>query len=114
PAFKSKYLQATIDSLLAQDFSNYEIIVGDDCPTNEVFNLFKKFVSRNAQIKNFRYYRNENPMGGGDNLFHCISKARGRYIKPVFDDDILLPKAISRFVQVLSQNERLSVVGSRR
>lgn len=113
PAYKSKYLQATLDSLLAQEFSDYEIVVGDDCPTDDVFYIFKKFVEEN-EVANFRYYRNEPARGAGGNLSFCIEMARGEYIKPVFDDDLLLPGSISRFVEVLSLNERVSVISSRR
>lgn len=113
PAFKAKYLRAALDSLLAQDFSDYEIIVGDDCPTDEVHDLMRKFVE-DAQVNNFRYHRNVPALGGGGNFSACIRRARGKYIKPVFDDDFLLPGALSRFVQVLTQDERISVVGSRR
>ncbi|WP_416233092.1 glycosyltransferase family 2 protein [Castellaniella sp.] len=37
PAFRVKYLQAVLDSLLDQNFSDYEIVVGDDCPTDRGF-----------------------------------------------------------------------------
>ncbi len=113
PAFKAKYLRAALDSLLTQDFSDYEIVVGDDCPTQEVHDLLRKFVE-DARIGNVRYHRNEPALGGGGNFSACIGRARGKYIKPVFDDDFLLPGALSRFVQVLTQDERISVVGSRR
>jgi GT2 family glycosyltransferase len=113
PAFKAKYLQAAMDSLLAQDFSDYEIVVGDDCPSNEVHDLLKKIVE-DGKIGNFRYHRNEPALGGGSNFSACIGRARGKYIKPLFDDDFLLEGALSRFVQVLARDEQVSVVGSRR
>ncbi|CAM5199537.1 O-antigen biosynthesis protein OS=Castellaniella defragrans (strain DSM / CCUG 39792 / 65Phen)OX=1437824 GN=BN940_10656 PE=3 SV=1 [Castellaniella denitrificans] len=111
PAFRAKYLQATLDSSVAQDFSDYEVVVGDDCPSDEVFDLLRKF-SEDARMENFRYHRNETPLGGGSNFSACIRKARGKYIKPVFDDDFLLPGALSAFVRVLERNEHVAVVGS--
>lgn len=111
PAYKAKYLQAALDSIVAQDFSDYEIIVGDDCPSDEVFDLLRKF-SEGSQIGNFRYYKNKTPMGGGGNFSRCIDNARGKYIKPVFDDDFLLPGVLSKFVQILEQHEDVSVVSS--
>jgi len=113
PAFKGKYLQATLDSILLQDFLDYEIVVGDDCPTDEVLDIFRRFVDDN-KINNFRYYKNESARGGGGNLSFCIGQARGTYIKPVFDDDTLLPGMLSNFVRVLAENESVTVVGSRR
>lgn len=113
PAFRAKYLQAALDSLLAQDFSDYEIVVGDDCPTDDVYDLFRKLIDE-RKIENFRYYRNETRMTGGGNLSACIQKARGKYIKPLFDDDVLLPGVLSSFVRVLSLDDDVAVVGSRR
>lgn len=113
PAYRAKYLQAALDGLLVQNFSDYEIIVGDDCPTDEVFDLLNKFVA-DGRIGNFRYYRNKTPLGGGDNFFSCMSHARGKYIKPVFDDDFMLPGALSALVHVLEQHEHVSVASSRR
>lgn len=113
PAFRAKYLQAALDSLLVQDFSDYEIVVGDDCPTDDVYDLLRQLIDE-RKIENFRYYRNETRMTGGGNLSACIQKARGKYIKPLFDDDVLLPGVLSSFVRILSLDEEIAVVGSRR
>ncbi len=113
PAYKVTYLQAALESVLEQDFSDYEIVVGDDCPTDEVVGFLRKFVEDNKVI-NFRYYRNPTPYGEGGNLSSCVKRARGTYVKPLFDDDVLLSGVLSRFVQVLSQDDHISVVSARR
>ena len=113
PAYRVKYLQAALDSVLIQDFLDYEIVVGDDCPSDEVYDLLRAFVT-DKNVVNFRYYKNPKQFGEEGNFASCIRRARGIYIKPLFDDDVLLPGVLSRFVQVLSQDERLSVVSSRR
>lgn len=113
PVYKVKYLRAALDSVLAQNFLDYEIIVGDDCPTNDAYDLLKDLIEE-IKVDNFRYVRNPAPLGEAGNFSSCIKRARGAYIKPLFDDDMLLPGALARFVQVLSQDDSLSVVGSRR
>lgn len=113
PVYKVKYLRAALGSVLAQDFLDYEIIVGDDCPTSDVYDLLKSLIEE-REIDNFLYFRNSTPLGEAGNFSSCIKRARGVYVKPLFDDDMLLPGALARFVQVLSQDDSLSVVGSRR
>jgi GT2 family glycosyltransferase len=113
PAYRAKYLQAALDSLQAQDFSDYEIVVGDDCPSDEVRDFLRAFIESNP-IENFRYYKNERTLRGSRNFGRCIGRARGVYIKPLFDDDVLYPDCLSRFVNVLQQHQDISIVGSRR
>src|SRR5690606_23512779 len=113
PAYRAKYLPETLKSLIDQDFTDYEIIVGDDCPTNEVYEVFRALL-RELPIKNLRYFKRSSPEGGGANLSFCIRQARGEFIKPVFDDDLLLPGAMSKLTAILMCCPELSVVGSRR
>lgn len=113
PAYKAKYLEASLFSILNQDFSDYEIVICDDCPTDDVRDVLDSVLSH-RQIPGLRYYKNETRLSEGGNLSRCIELARGQYIKPVYDDDILLPGCLSAFTDVLDRCPDISLVSSRR
>lgn len=113
PAYKVKYFEASLSSILNQDFNDYEIVICDDCPTDDVRDVLDSVLSH-RQVPGLRYYKNETRLSEGGNLSRCIELARGQYIKPVYDDDILLPGCLSAFTDVLDRYPDVSLVSSRR
>ena len=92
-----KYLRKTIESVLEQDYLNYEIIVSDDSSTDEVKNLVGEL---NAVVGNkIRYYRNAPGLGSPENWNHCIRLSSFDWIKFIHHDDWFNePKALSKFM----------------
>lgn len=113
PTYRARYLEAALRSVLEQDFKDYEIVICDDCPTDEVGDFLESFLQQ-TEAPRIRYSRNEKRLLGGGTLSRCIELARGRYIKPVFDDDILRPGCLSTFVAILDSRSDISLVTSRR
>lgn len=58
PAYKSQYLSAAIESILAQDCGNWELVIVDDCSPEDL----KSIVDRYNDDR-IRYYRNEKNLG---------------------------------------------------
>lgn len=113
PAYKAKYLKETLESLNQQEFQDYEVVIGDDCPGLEVQKIVNDFLESNP-LKTVRYQRNELTLGEANNLASCIARARGEFIKPLYDDDVLAPNCLGRYVDVLSNNNQVSLVSSLR
>lgn len=99
PAYKrADFLERCLDSILQQSFQQYEIVITDDSPTDELKSL-------SGKDERIVYVKNEQPLGSPANWNKAISLARGKYIKIMHHDDwFSSPDALSRFVQALEEN----------
>jgi glycosyltransferase involved in cell wall biosynthesis len=111
PVFNGEqFLAECLDSILAQDFSNYELLISDDGSTDGSAALIEKYAARDARI---RWWRNPANLGQAANLNLCLRAARGEFIKFVFSDDKLLaPSALRRMVEILENDPATTLVGS--
>ncbi len=82
-----KYLRATLDSILAQTFGNFEVIVIDDCSTDKTSAILAEYAEKDSRIKVFA---NEENLKLARSLNRGISLAGGKYILRMDADDICL------------------------
>lgn len=94
------YLAATIDSVLAQSFSDFELLIIDDNSSDDTDRIVARY--RDPRIQYFKNPRNLGPEG---NWNRCLEEAQGRYFKLLPQDDLLLPGALQRQVDILEQDE---------
>lgn len=80
---QTEYLNKCLESILIQDFKNYELIISDDTP-NETIELFLKSTLKDVP---YSYFRNSPSLGSPENWNFAISKAKGKYIKIMHHDD---------------------------
>ncbi len=83
---QGKYLTDCIDSVLKQKFSSYEIIIIDDCSTDNSYTIANKLKKKSVKIS---LYRNKKNMGVGFTRNRGIKIAKGEYIVPLDADDML-------------------------
>lgn len=107
PAYRADFLTACLQSALDQSYANLEVVVVDDCPGDEVEAAVRPFMARDARIS---YRRNEHSLGEPDNLMQGIRLARGEFIKPLYDDDLLRPDALRRMVEYLREQPDVRLV----
>ncbi|WP_295123406.1 glycosyltransferase family 2 protein [uncultured Chitinophaga sp.] len=110
PAYKNtEYLKRVLDSLAAQDFTSWEVIITDDSPDNEVEELARSY----KKLLPLVYYRNTPAHGMPANWNTCYDHARGQYIKIMHDDDwFTRPDAISKMAAALDANPDCDLVFS--
>ena len=72
-----KYIADSIDSILAQTYRNWELIITDDCSSDSTQDIIKDYMSRDSRIRGFFFDKNQ---GSGASRNNCIKEARGRYI----------------------------------
>lgn len=95
PTYNRKgYLRETLDSILAQTYKDYEIVIVDDGSTDGTVDMIKEL---RVPIV---YYWQENS-GDAAARNKLIELAQGKYISFIDSDDLLLPDAIERMVEVL-------------
>ncbi len=94
PAYRPDFFDACIASALAQTYRDFELIVSDDCPTDDIEKLLAKWSD-----PRICYVRNPTPRRGATNRDNLLRLARGRYLKFLFDDDLLYPTSVETLVQ---------------
>lgn len=110
PAYKVMYLSKTIDSILNQDYSNYELIIVNDASPDNI----KEIVNSYADDR-IRYEENEHNIGGTDlvkNWNHCITFANGDYIILATDDDIYEPEFLFNTVKLIKKYPHVDLIRS--
>jgi glycosyltransferase involved in cell wall biosynthesis len=91
---RPEWLRGAIDSVLAQDYPNLELLVVDDGSADETPRLLEQYAERNPEER-FRFIRQENA-GQARALNHGNERARGEILGYLSDDDLLAPGAVSR------------------
>lgn len=86
-----KYLQEAIDSVLAQTFQDFEIIVVDDCSTDDSWELASKLYGENDKVRLYRHEGNKTA-GGARNT--GLEHAKGKYIAFLDSDDLYMPETL--------------------
>ncbi len=99
PTYKQvNYLQRTIDSVLKQDYTDFELVITDDSPDGSVKNLLDKYDFKGK----LKYYKNTNPLGSPENWNECVRKASGELIKILHHDDWFTESySLKKFVDAL-------------
>lgn len=96
-----RFLRASIDSVIAQTFPNWELLILDDCSTDSSPEIAKEYEQRDSRII---YYRNEKNLRLPGNLNKGFSLAKGDYLTWTSDDNMYRPTAIEKMVDALQEN----------
>jgi len=89
---REELLAQALESAIAQDYPELEIVVSDNCSTDATRDVAERFARRDPRI---RVRSNEHNLGTWPNYAACIRAATGEYIKFLNSDDILHPRALS-------------------
>lgn len=100
----AKFINETIDSVLAQTYGNFELILVDDCSKDNSMELMKAYTDERVKI----YEQPEN-MGAWAARNRGLSEAKGRYIAFIDSDDIWKPEKLEREMKFMEE-ERASFV----
>jgi glycosyltransferase involved in cell wall biosynthesis len=104
------FLAECLESVLAQDFADMEILVADDASTDGSVALVERYAAKDSRV---RWWRNPGKLGLARNFNCCLRAATGEYIKYVLQDDKLVsPLAIRSMVGLLDNYPEVALVGS--
>lgn len=94
------FLEAAIRSVLAQTWTDFELLVIDDCSPDDT----AERVARHAGDPRLKYIRNAHNLGPQGNWNRCLTEARGEYIKVLPHDDLIAPDCLEKQVKALEAN----------
>jgi len=99
PVFNgAAFLARALDSVLAQTYTDFELIISDNASTDATPEILRHYAARDARIRHFRQAKN---IGLGNNHTFVAKQARGRFCKWVCPDDELAPTLVADCVKVL-------------
>ena len=96
-----KYVEEAIRSIMTQTYSNLEIIVTDDCSSDNTLMILETLAAEDSRIK---VIKNEKNLKIVKSLNNMIEVAQGKYIARMDADDISLPERIEKQVSFLDSS----------
>ena len=109
----AKYIIETLDSVRQQSFSDIELIISDDCSTDDTVILCQKWLDRDknlfVKVKLITSIKNA---GVVTNINRAISVSHGEWIKFVAGDDVLLNTCIQDNLDFIAKNSKCLIVQS--
>lgn len=100
-----KYIKGMLESILHQTFTDYEIILVDDCSTDGSGKIIGQFHDDRIKV-----FSNRQNMGIAHTRNRAIELSSGEYVALMDDDDIAPPERLEKEVQFLEQNTDIAVV----
>jgi len=100
----AKTIRESIESALAQDYPNKEIVVVDDASTDNTAEIAKSF-------KDVKVLVNDENLGIGVNLAYCMTIAKGKFIVYLCADDVFTnDKVVSDIVAIFQSNPKIGII----
>jgi len=96
-----RYLRLALDSLLAQSFADFELLIADNASTDSSAEIATAYAARDRRI---RYHRNTKNVGAARNFNLAFGLTSGRYFKWAAHDDLVHPEFLQRCVDALERD----------
>jgi len=104
---RADVLPRSLDSLLSQTYQNFELIINDDCSTDETKKISKKYEKKDPRV---RYVRNEKNLKYAGNNNAAIDRAKGKYVGLVHDGDVYEESLVEKWVSALEEHPSAAFV----
>lgn len=102
-------LKAAIDSIFSQTYSEWELILCDDCSTDGTYDIARCYAEKFPE--KIRLIRNEQNSKLSYSLNKCLEIISGEYIARMDGDDIAIPERFQEQIEFLTSHPEYSVVG---
>lgn len=94
------FLRETIESVLSQTYTNWEMLIVDDCSTDGTDDVVAAFTD-----PRIRFFRNERNSGAAYSRNRALREAKGRYIAFLDSDDLWTPDKLERQIRFMQEND---------
>lgn len=97
----AEFIVQTIESVLAQSYADWEMIISDDCSTDNTLEVIKPYLESDARIK---YICNDKNSGAAITRNNALRLAQGRWIAFLDSDDLWHPEKLEKQIAFMEQN----------
>jgi glycosyltransferase involved in cell wall biosynthesis len=106
---REDFIAEAIESVLSQTFTDFELIITDNCSTDKTPQIVQSYAQEDRRII---YFRNEHNLGICSSMNRALLLSRGEYIKFLFSDDKLAPECLEVFVEKMDKHPEVSLITS--
>ena len=96
----AKFISETIMSVLAQTYPNWELIIVDDCSTDDTDAVIRPYLADDR----IRYIKNEKNSGAAVSRNRALREAKGKWIAFLDSDDLWLPEKLEKQIDFMKKN----------
>ncbi|MBP2654160.1 MAG: glycosyl transferase family 2 [Firmicutes bacterium] len=108
PSYNSaRTICETIDSVLQQSFTNFELLIVDNASTDETVDIVNRYMAKDSRVK---LYTSEENIGAERNFTKCIQYATGEYTAVYNSDDVYLKDMVEKQVLFLENNKEVAAI----
>ncbi len=108
PVFNGeKHISRALESLLAQDYGNFELLIRDNASTDETGRICRMYAERDSRVK---YHRNPENIGAVANFLAVLEQAESPYFMWAAFDDLWSPDFLARSVETLCRQPEAGFV----
>lgn len=100
----------SVDSVLAQTYSNWKFIICDDCSTDGTLSVLKEYELKYPD--KFLIIKNEKNLRLAASLNHCLQYAEGEFCARMDGDDYIAPNRFEEQIKFLKQHPEIQLVGT--
>ena len=104
------YITEALDSILAQTYSDFELIISDNASTDRTAQICQHYAAKDRRV---RFDRNSQNLGAAPNYNRVFQLSSGQYFKWAAHDDVLAPNFLQACVQVLDNDPDVVLCHSR-
>lgn len=110
PAYNAeKYVEHAVRSIMNQTYKNLEILVTDDCSTDNTLDILQKLAEEDARIS---IHHNEQNKKIVQTLNELVERAKGKYIARMDADDLALHNRIEKQIDYLETHSEIGICGT--
>lgn len=105
---KAEYIEQTIESVFRQTYTDWEIVIVDDCSSDNTEQVVQKYLS-----EKIRYFRHITNLGPGATFNDGIEKANTEYVTLIASDDVLLSNHLALVMNEFQNDKSVETVFTR-
>lgn len=103
PSFNTgRFISQSIDSVLAQTYPNWELLIVDDCSGDDTVEVVSAYLQKDERI---RFIQNEKNSGAAYTRNRALREARGEWIAFLDSDDLWLPEKLEKMLAFMAENQ---------
>ena len=102
----AKYIAESIKSVQAQTYKNWELLIVDDCSSDDTDDVVRPFLS-DERIK---YLKNEKNSGAALTRNKALREAKGKWIAFLDSDDLWHPNKLEKQIEFMVKNDFIQII----